>query len=336
LSTTLYSLHVEVFELKFKYFCEELDGIAKLDIGSRGVIHGLYPAARLVAGAPLTEALSDWLSRSIGPTLLVTGFRVLPLMVQETDGPPGVAVLAKVVSEILERRVVVAVEEPSVEILKSCLESVSVDAQVSELPVSEGLEHLARELFDSWGFGCVVFVEKAGCNDVGVYHNMMGVDVSRHHAKAEAILHEAKRRGVGVFAIGDGGNEVGMGLIRRAVELYVPRAKRCGCPCGRGIASCSKADLVLVASTSNIGCYALAAAISARAGVKLVHSAEDEFRLIKAALEAGAVDGMTGRREMRVDGVPVKVTASIVEVLAHMTSSYLDKTRATGSKPSDL
>ncbi|MCS7139953.1 MAG: DUF4392 domain-containing protein [Candidatus Nezhaarchaeota archaeon] len=297
--------------------CDEIDGLMTLDVGFRGVARGLYPAARLHANKPLSLAAAEMLMNA-SRVLLVTGFKVLPRIVQETDGPPGALILAKTLVD-LGVEVSIAIEEDSTRILKAGLEVLDIDCEVLPLPINVDLTDYSRELLNKKPVSSLVFIEKAGSNEVGVYHNMRGSDVTQYHAKAEALLHEAKRRGLNVMAVGDGGNEVGFGLIKKAVELYVPKGRRCGCPCGGGIASSSKADLVIVASTSNIGCYAISCALSMLNGAPWPHSREVEVELIKALIDAGAVDGMTCRSEMMVDGVPINITASIVELLRHIS-----------------
>ncbi|MHC1627691.1 MAG: glutamate cyclase domain-containing protein [Candidatus Nezhaarchaeales archaeon] len=309
--------------MRFRDLCEELDKIMSLDLGFRGVVGRLYPAARLHAGKPLTQAAAEIIANAKPRrVLIITGFRVLPSMAQETDGPPGALILAKTLMD-LEVEVLLAIEEESIDILSAGLDELGIKCRVVPLPVNVDLTDFSRRLFDEVPTDLVVFVEKAGSNDVGVYHNMLGVDVTRYHAKVEALLHEAQRRKCSVIAIGDGGNEVGFGLIRRAVELFVPRGRDCGCPCRRGIASSSKADLVVVSSASNIGCYAVSCALSVLKGISWPHDRDVEIRLLKAIINAGAIDGMSGKSEMKVDGIPVEVTASVVEMLKHITKNHV-------------
>lgn len=45
-----------------------------------------------------------------------------------------------------------------------------------------------------------------------------------------------------------------------------------------------------------------------------LHTPEEE-RMLKFALEAGAVDGVTGKPQPSVDGVPTKVHSSIIRVM---------------------
>ena len=65
-------------------------------------------------------------------------------------------------------------------------------------------------------------------------------------------------------AVGDGGNEIGFGLIRRELADEHPYAKECGCPCGYGIIDATVVDFLFPAAVSNWGGYAIAVAVARR------------------------------------------------------------------------
>lgn len=107
------------------------------------------------------------------------------------------------------------------------------------------------------------------------------------------------------IGIGDGGNEIGMGNILQSVIENVPFGSACRCPCGGGIASVTTADHLVVSSVSNWGAYALAALTASLANIPFEHGPVEERRLIKTAVDAGAVDGVTGKSIEAVDGLSV-------------------------------
>jgi hypothetical protein len=309
--------------VRFKDLCEELDKTLRLDVGLRGVVDKLYPAARYLIGAPLIEAAVDIVNGARHSwVMIVTGFKVPPRMVQETDGPPGALVLARTLMG-LEFSVSLAIEEDSTEVLRAGAEALDLRCPIIPLPIDSSLTSYSRKLFGRRKPALLIFVEKVGANDVGVYHTMLGVDVSRYHSRAEGLLEEARRIGSKVIAIGDGGNEIGFGAIKEVVRSLVPRGRDCGCPCRGGIAASSKADLVVASSISNVGCYAMSCALSALNGFKWPHDRDSELKLLRAVIDAGAVDGISGEGGMRIDGVPAEVLASLVDLLSHMTREYL-------------
>jgi hypothetical protein len=119
--------------------------------------------------------------------------------------------------------------------------------------------------------------------------------------------------GITTAAVGDGGNEVGMGVLAAGlVAASVPN--------GALIACAVPVDHLVVAGTSNWGCYALAAALAvldracAPAAAGLLTASADAA-LIEAATAAGAVDGVRGEPLLGVDGVPAAAYAPLLEAL---------------------
>ncbi len=136
-------------------------------------------------------------------------------------------------------------------------------------------------------------------------HNMRGEGIDEHTADLHRLFEELHRyrptaRTIG---IGDGANEIGMGSIpweelrRRLDGDYAGHI-----PCR--IAT----DWNIIAGTSNWGGYALAAAtllLRNRVDVLADWDREHQQRVLEHIVEYGpAVDGVTGRREPTVDGLP--------------------------------
>src|SRR5439155_583376 len=69
------------------------------------------------------------------------------------------------------------------------------------------------------------------------------------------------------------------------------------------IASVVRVDHLVVAGVSNWGAYGIVAQLGRLTGGSLLHSPDDERRLIDACVAAGAVDGITRRAERTVDGL---------------------------------
>lgn len=65
-------------------------------------------------------------------------------------------------------------------------------------------------------------MEASGANTLGVYHNAVGKDVTEMQAKSEALWDLLRTQGVPNIAIGDLGNEIGMGTIADHIKKYVP------------------------------------------------------------------------------------------------------------------
>lgn len=138
-------------------------------------------------------------------------------------------------------------------------------------------------------------------------HNMRGVPIDPWTARAHRLFEIAAKRKLSVttIGIGDGGNEIGMGaipweILRSAITVG-PSAL---VPCR--IAT----DFTILAGVSDWGAYALALGtlLLRRLTAELQGwNAEQLRELIERLVrDAGLVDGVTGRREASVDGLPLE------------------------------
>jgi len=99
-----------------------------------------------------------------------------------------------------------------------------------------------------------------------------------------------------------------MGNIREAVENHVQN--------GKLIAASSRVDALICSAVSNWGGYGLSAAVALLTGnMNALHTPEEEELMLRAVVEAGAVDGVTGKRELSVDKIPMKIHISIIKML---------------------
>jgi len=274
----------------------------------------LYDAAS--DGDPLVEhaAASLLTAADAGePILLATGFPIPPSGQPETDGPLGAVVLAAALDALGAEPVVVA--EPAV---ADPIAAVA-DALGSEPPeivsIHPSGDGEPTALLDR-DPGAVVAVEKPGVAADGSYRSMTGVDISSSVAGVDSLVAAARERGIPTIAVGDGGNEVGMGVVQSAVETHVDH--------GETIACRTAVDDLVVAGVSNWGAYGIVAALSLETGRDLLHSGETEQALLAAAVEAGCVDGVTGEATPSVDGIPGSVQARIVDLLADACIAEID------------
>lgn len=321
-------------------FYEAMDRLVTVDVRGRGVVARLYEEAFAKAGGPLSLGAAKALKESVEPgsvVIVTTGFRVPPWFVQETDGPPGAASLARALSVALGALPVLLTEpeERSLRVVGAAAAAAGLTlmplprllgakerhaASVAGFPTdARRASEAAKELLDRLEPAAVVAVEKAGMNYKGEYHTMRGLNITRYHAKVERLVEEASRRGVLTVGVGDGGNEVGMGVIEHVVRKHVPYGDRCQCPCGGGIAAFSKVDALVVAAVSNWGAHAVAAALSRLTGkASALYEPRQELRALARIVDEGAVDSATGLAEESVDGVPRRVHAHVVEMLREM------------------
>lgn len=336
-------------EKNIEYVGEEIDRLVTLDVRARGAIYTLYDAARKLAGNALTLTAARKIaevSKDNGTAIVTTGFIVLPQRVQETDGPLGAAALARCLNAAFGVNPIIVVEEQSNDIMASTLRALGVTARIDEnkyetcasdstlilnfpLVLDEAIE-TAKEVLDRYRPSVIISIEKAGSNISGHYHTMRGMNVSSFHAKIEPLIEEARSRNLLTVGIGDGGNEVGMGNIFDTVQRSVPYGRSCQCPCKRGIAAHSKVDFLVTASISNWGAYGIEACIAALSGKRgVLHTPEEEERMLISAIGSGAVDGVTGKSEPSVDAVSKGVHSSIIRIFEEIVQ------REARKKPSE-
>ncbi|RLE48479.1 MAG: hypothetical protein DRJ31_07205, partial [Candidatus Methanomethylicota archaeon] len=215
---------------------------------------------------------------------IITGFPVIRegRAYPDIDGLSGSIVLAEVLEQVV-RDVRILTEPYSLNVLKELLPYTSLNDK-SLLKGLTSTSSLSLEERD-----VAIFVEKPGANALGIYHNAYGENISNYCFHVEKILDN-----YGLTAsIGDLGNEVGFGLINKAVKRHVKFGATCRCSCKAGIASSSKVDYPIISTTSNLGCYVLAACFSTINNVKFVHDPLREEVFIKRAVGLGAIDALS-------------------------------------------
>lgn len=136
-------------------------------------------------------------------------------------------------------------------------------------------------------------------------HNMRGENLDDYAGDVHRLFEDAPQflPAVKTIGIGDGANEIGMGVVpweeleRRLTGEQSGRVP-CRVPC----------DWNIIAGTSNWGAYALAAATALLRGAVAAVAPFDcrqQRDVLEYMVEHGpAVDGVTRRREPTVDGLP--------------------------------
>lgn len=322
---------------KVEEVAESIDRLITVDIAARGVIYKLYSAVRDLMKEPLTLIAARRSIEVVKPNdhvFIVTGFRVPPNYIQETDGPIGAAALARALSLGLKAKPFLFIEEEAKDILISTVSGMGLKYVSKESKESKELHELGQvmvvglptdkekaitimdDLLNKYSPSILLFIEKAGRNEKGFCHTMRGFNVTPYHAYAEYMLERVSKQGSLTIGIGDGGNEVGMGKIKDTVKNFVPYGRECQCPCKGGIAAESSTDILVVATVSNWGGYGIEACLAHLINEpKLMHDPSMEERAIELAVKAGAIDGVTGLAEPSVDGMFKDIHSSIVRIL---------------------
>ncbi|GHV52750.1 aspartate/glutamate/hydantoin racemase [Synergistales bacterium] len=230
-------------------------------------------------------------SRSI---VIISGFYVPKASAPETDGPTGAVALAAALSST-GRKVRVWTDGLCLSCIKKC-------AAVIGLP--ESIVEDASSYERTGDADLLIYTERLGRAFDGRYYNMRREDITEWTAPLDEF---ALSSGLPVIGIGDGGNEVGMGSLSKELAVIMPdyASNLCVVP----------ADVCIPVDVSNWGAYALAAALSSAKKRWLAQSEEQELAMLRELCDDGAVDGVTLRREMSVDGMAADVHVSVLSRL---------------------
>ncbi len=324
-----------------------LDQLVNIDMGERGVEH-LYEAARALQSGSLVGAAADALMAvPEGGTVVLTTGSVSRAWITpelgENDGPSGAAVVARAL--VLARNVtcVMLCEETLLPAIQSTCQAAGLfpvtleQAQIAKadkslstivmLPYAtddEGGQIQAETLLAELDPDLLFSTERVGRNEFGVYHSMRGIDYGMGRARVDFLFDLALERGIPVVAVGDGGNEIGMGKVADHVKARVPYGDTCQCGCGGGIGAVTSCDVLVTAACSNWGCTAIVAAIAARAGnATLLHTPEREALLLDTMVANGLINSTHGIVDDNVDGFPRQSHIAVAELCRTIVSRAL-------------
>ncbi|WP_369282593.1 DUF4392 domain-containing protein [Oscillibacter sp. GMB15532] len=213
----------------------------------------------------------------------------------ETDGPGGAANLARALMATGCNATLLCggVSLPQV---RAAAEVLAPEAEIVCLP-DRGTGAFARDLLNQLRPTHFFTIEHPGKSADGHFYNMHGRVIDDMVTDADFLLPLARRLGAITVAVGDGGNELGMGALRPVVEAHVPHGKR--------LATVGQADFTLAAGVSNWWGWAAAALLSAATGRRLLPSPEEELQALRAVISSGGVDGCTGKPDLSVDALPL-------------------------------
>ncbi len=261
-----------------------------------GVLVSLIASDRAQRGAPrlCTSAILQKgveLLRASRSPWIVTGFAVPPLNVAETDGPPGAVALARALKK-LGKHVVLATDPLCLPVVVGAARGLAYEGDI------QGVQSAEEILFPSRGHkpDLLIYVERLGSAEDGHYYNMRGEDIGDYTLPLDKAALRALGSGIPCLAIGDGGNEAGMGLFRDELKVMLPDFASC--------LSVIPATVTLPVDVSNWGCYALAELLGPSS---LGLSQGEEEAMLREMSAVGAVDGVTKRGGLTVDSFSLDV-----------------------------
>lgn len=263
---------------------------------------GMDGIGRVLRGQ-LKEAVCElYHSRCI---FVLTGFVIRDTMTGETDGPLGAVSIVRAL-EMLGKEVVIITDGYSVDILKQLKEAMKLESGILSVPF-EGAVDFLKQAMDDYGPTHVLAIERPGRSAEGIYHTMNGESLNDLVPDTDCLFQMAKTRGVKTIAIGDGGNEIGMGNVSTLVKNHVRN--------GAAIAAAESCHLLVLATVSNWGGYGITAGLSLFSGKNLLNPPETESELLAVMVQAGAVDGCSRKSDMTVDGLSLEENLAVVDRL---------------------
>ncbi|MDQ6829473.1 MAG: DUF4392 domain-containing protein, partial [Gemmatimonadota bacterium] len=160
----------------------------------------------------------------------------------------------------------------------------------------------------------LVAIERLGGNPNGHLYGMTANARDALRCNVDKLFRTHARLGRISLGIGDGGNEIGFGRIRATLASRLPQINQADkTACGGGVFSVVPTTRLLVASTSNLGAYAVCATLALlRRDLALCHAPEEEFALHHIGIGLGLVDGGGGGAIAACDGIPADANAAIV------------------------
>jgi D-glutamate cyclase len=303
---------------------ENLDRLAVVEMrpptSPTGIVAGFYQLARPAGTPPLTYQIAEGLLARAdgGSVLLVTGLvDAVKFPDGEIDGPIGSAVLARALTGLGMRVTVIVDEEAAPAMRRVCTAAGGDRVNIVTLSVTT-----ADQALDfGAGFDVVVAIEKLGRNSAGSRHLIWGTRVEDGDPYGDEYVLGARQAGRATYAIGDNGNEIGFGVIGDRAEAFTPS----GVQVDGGFFAATPVDVLLPASVSNFGCYAVVAALAILTGrQELAPEGPEIVRLTQAGLDAGLRSGGVNDPAFQGDdGVPLRFVGAYAEMLAGVVHQAL-------------
>ena len=283
------------------------------------------PGGRCLASSDAESHLYSAATNLLGAerVILVTGFCIRAAMIGETDGPSGTLAVAHALRQ-LGKEVVLVSDKFSDGLLEAGAKVLGAPYPITVLsPVQEESDRAIDALLASFAPTQVVAIERPGSAIDGHRYSMRGEILDELVPSADRLLTPPCERSYATIAVGDGGNELGMGHLRDSLMDRINLGELIFCD--------TEADHVIPAGISNWGAYALAASLAVLSGTPILIRPEDELAVLEAQVAVGAVDGCTRKNDVSVDGVPIGDYLQTVSAIYAGCQAYLAATQVAAA-----
>ena len=276
-----------------------------------GGVRGGKPAPRLVELRPYLsvnymEEAAQFILDHPNRAMILTGFFIpvpykFPLPEGgsvETDGPPGAYFLGEALRK-LDFHVTYVADR----YFTFVFDGVPGAEDYVEFPIDGFRESddYSRKLLDEKKPSVVISTERCGLTRERRYLNMMGWDISEFTAKLDYLLENHPH----TVAVGDAGNELGMGNFAPFIgDLPHPLAEPAVVPSTKPV----------LGRSSDWGCYGLVTALSKLTGQDLLPTGKQVQDFIVDICDRGVVRG-DGRKGYEVDNRTLEEQGEVLERL---------------------
>lgn len=223
-----------------------------------------------------------------GIVLIGTGFPVVETF--ETDGPVGAIAFYETLEKLGATPILVCGKPIS--------EALAERFRVYEIHVGDHdrREYEAQHALTAFRPDAVISIERPGQAADGGYYNMRGESITAHTACFDNFMNLSQCQ---TIAIGDGGNEIGMGKVAAALEdlNIVPSTTTC--------------DELIVADVSNWGAYGIISFLSVWNERDFLGEIEP-LEILRYISKLGSVDGVTRVNQLTEDGLDVSEGESVL------------------------
>ena len=312
---------------------ENLDRLITVEMRPKSLPQGYVPqfyAAARGTGDPLLARVANALAElEPGRVAIFTGVFVPPhLAIGEMDGPLGAVVLAAAL-ERMGHEAHIVVETAQVD----AVQELTAIAEVPEIVVAD-----AETIIDGGApayaatLRAAIAIEKLAANEQGIRHSLLGTRLDAMDDRTDDVFAEVARLGGLTVGIGDGGNEIGFGALGTDVRRILGATAECRCGCAGGIVAATATTHLLPCAISNVGTYALTAALAlVLERPELAPRPEVIRALLEGGLEWGLLDGGTlDPSFVGDDGVPGVAICAVVELLSTIVNQ---QSRETAERP---
>lgn len=228
-----------------------------------------------------------------GNILIGTGFPVVKTF--ETDGPVGAIAMYEAFEKLGAT--------PTIVCGRPLSQALAAQYRVHEIRVGDHdqREHEAEDALARFQPDAIISIERPGQAADGGYYNMRGESISENTACFDTFMNLSE---CPTIAIGDGGNEIGMGNVAAALQdlNIVPSTTSCG--------------ELIIADVSNWGAYGIISFLSVWNQRDLLAEIVPLY-ILRYISELGSVDGVTRINQLTEDGLDVSEGESVLLELRH-------------------